>query len=371
MQFTRLTAVLWGANSQPSPAMPSPASPNSRPAMAISFTATTSRSRKPSMAERATPIGFICKPRSSFELASPMNTFIPETAPFSVEQRLWLNGYMAGLIAGKALASEHGAKESNSTPTVPLLVLFGSQTGTAERLAKQFAKASRLRGCNPRVVDAAEHAGIDWTKEANLLVVTSTYGDGDMPDNAQGFWEWLQTEAAKSLAHVNFSVLALGDTNYEHFCAAGKKVDARLEVLGARRIHPLETCDLDYEAKSKAWAHGALRAIAPTSSAMPISGANEVLVPSPEEFSKTNPFPTRLLTNRKLNADGSQKETRHFEISLEGSSLNYEVGDALGVWPSNCPELVADILNALGCDGEEAVPTSKGEMPLRKALTSF
>ncbi len=94
-------------------------------------------------------------------------------------------------------------------------------------------------------------------------MVTSTYGDGDMPDNAQGFWDWLQTDAAKTLSHLNFSVLALGDTNYEQFCAAGKKIDARLETLGAKRIHPLADCDLDYEAKSKTWANGALSRLAP------------------------------------------------------------------------------------------------------------
>ena len=134
---------------------------------------------------------------------------------------------------------------------MPLLVLFGSQTGTAEKLARQIAKESKPRGCNSRVVDAAEHAKIDWSKETNLLVVTSTYGNGDMPDNAQAFWDWLQTDAAKSLSHLNFSVLALGDTNYEHFCAAGKKIDARLGALGAKRIHSLADCDLDYEAKAK------------------------------------------------------------------------------------------------------------------------
>src|SRR5581483_11762227 len=164
---------------------------------------------------------------------------IPETAPFNGEQRLWLNGYVAGLLAGKNFVPANQNGSGKNAATIPLLILFGSQTGTAEKLAKQIAKESKSCGCNSRVVDANEHAKIDWSKETNLLVVTSTYGDGDMPDNAQNFWEWLQTDAAKSLAHLNFSVLGLGDTNYEHFCAAGKKIDARLEQIGAKRIHPL------------------------------------------------------------------------------------------------------------------------------------
>ncbi|MGH7951580.1 MAG: flavodoxin domain-containing protein, partial [Limisphaerales bacterium] len=206
-----------------------------------------------------------------------MVPFIPETAPFNHEQRLWLNGYVAGLLAGKGFvpANQNGTEKNSAT--VPLLILFSSQTGTAEKLAKQIAKDSKSHGCNSRVMDAAEHAKIDWSKETNLLVVTSTYGDGDMPDNAQAFWDWLQTDAAKALSHLNFSVLALGDTNYEHFCAAGKKIDARLETLGAKRIHPLTDCDLEYEAKAKSWADGVFEILSKDSHAKGAKDAKEVV----------------------------------------------------------------------------------------------
>ncbi|HZF01736.1 MAG TPA: sulfite reductase subunit alpha [Methylomirabilota bacterium] len=299
-------------------------------------------------------------------------TFIPETAPFGTDQRLWLNGYMAGLLAGKNFvpANQNGSEKNSAT--IPLLILFGSQTGTAEKLAKQIAKESKSRGCNSRVVDAAEHAKIDWSKETNLLVVTSTYGDGDMPDNAQAFWDWLQTDVAKSLSHLNYSVLALGDTNYENFCAAGKKIDARLEQLGAKRIHPLDDCDLDYEAKAKNWQNGVLKFFG--SAGVPPVVALDVSsnVTPALAYNRNNPFPARLLTNRKLTADGSEKETRHFEISLEDSGLNYEVGDALGIFPKNCPELVADILHSLNFSGDEMVlPNNGGEIPIRKALAEF
>jgi len=302
-----------------------------------------------------------------------MEPLIPETAPFNGEQRLWLNGYVAGLLAGKNFVPANQNGSEKNAATIPLLILFGSQTGTAEKLAKQIAKGSKSCGCNSRVIDANEHTKIDWSKEVNLLVVTSTYGDGDMPDNAQNFWEWLQTDAAKALSHMNFSVLALGDTNYENFCAAGKKIDARLEQIGAKRIHPLAECDLDYKAKSKSWTNGVLQIVGQASSLSQISeqksetGKMPVLL-----FNRENPFPARLLTNRKLNSDGSQKETRHFEISLEGSNLNYEVGDALGIFPTNCSELVKDILRALNFSGDEMVsPNNNGEIPIRKALTEF
>jgi sulfite reductase (NADPH) flavoprotein alpha-component len=309
-------------------------------------------------------------------MTSP-ESFIPENAPFTTHQRIWLNGYLAGLLAGRGyVPAGDTTKEATSITAVPLLILFGSQTGTAEKLARNIAREARGRGCNARVVDAAAHAAIDWSKENNLLVVTSTYGEGDMPDNAREFWEWLNTEAAAALSHLNYSVLALGDTSYEHFCAAGKRIDARLEALGAKRTHPLADCDLDYEARAKAWTEGALGALT-ASSGPPVSSAPALvsIAATPDPFTgvfdRKNPFSARLIANRRLNLDGSEKETRHFEISLAGSALSYEAGDALGVYPANCPALVEDLLQALDRDGEEAVPApAGGEISLRKALTT-
>jgi len=292
--------------------------------------------------------------------------FIPENAPFTAEQRLWLNGYMAGLLAGRNLGPAQGQSIESPTATIPLLILFGTQTGTAEKLAKQFAKQSKSSGCNSRVVDCNAHATIDWSKESNLLIVTSTYGDGDMPDNAQGFWQWLQSENGKALAHLNFSVLALGDSNYEKFCAAGKNFDQRLAVLGAKRMHPCIECDVDYEAKAKEWITGVLSALAPGKDS-DVSSSDDK--PSEEGWSKTKPFPARLITNRRLNGAGSQKETRHFEISLEGSGLTYEAGDALGIWPRNCPELVSELLAAAQFKGDESVTVAGSQILLRQALT--
>jgi sulfite reductase (NADPH) flavoprotein alpha-component len=303
---------------------------------------------------------------------------IPESAPFNARQRHWLNGYLAGLLATSAQPSAVPAAPTPTRPSLPLLILFGSQTGTAEALALRIAKEAKARGCEPRVVDAAAHGSVDWKKETNLLVVTSTYGDGDMPDNAQAFWEWLNTDTAGAVAHLNYSVLALGDTNYEHFCAAGIKIDSRLEQLGATRIHPRADCGVDYEAPARAWMETALSALTATQDSKSVelldSRSTAAMIsssPPPESkpFSRAHPFPANLLANRRLNGPGSGKETRHFEISLADSGLTYEPGDALGVCPTNCPELVEALLRALGFDGEEAVPTPKhGELPLRKAL---
>ena len=312
--------------------------------------------------------------------------FIPDNAPFSPEQRLWLNGYLAGLFSDATLAAHalSGLSTAPALPAKPLAVLFGSQTGTAEGLAKKVSKEAEKRGFKPKLVDMAKFETVDLTKEENVLVITSTYGDGDPPDNAQAFWNYLKADTAPTLAQLSYSVLALGDTNYAAFCQFGKICDERFEKLGAKRVHPRVDCDVDYDAPAKSWTEGVFAALG--SQASSLTGPASILPaeldrqdarlpgqagsPSSEAgYSKKNPFPARLLTNRLLNAEGSGKEVRHYEISLAGSGLSYEVGDALGVVPANCGELVGDILAALGCDGEEAVKIPDGaETSLRLAL---
>jgi sulfite reductase (NADPH) flavoprotein alpha-component len=304
--------------------------------------------------------------------------FIPENAPFSSEQRLWLNGYLAGLFSdARAWAGLDATPAALAAPAKPLAVLFGSQTGTAEGVAKKLSKEAEKRGFKPKLVDMAKYESVDLTKEENVLIVTSTYGDGDPPDNAVAFWNYLQSDTAPALPQLNFSVLALGDTNYSAFCQFGKLCDERLEKLGAKRVHPRIDCDVDYEAPAKTWTDGVFTALSSISGTVPTASAppaSEVSVApaaaeAPQGWSRKNPFPARLLANRKLTGEGSGKEVRHFEISLAGSGLSYEVGDALGVIPANCSTLVNDVIAALDCDGEEAVKTPDGiETSLRAAL---
>ncbi len=293
---------------------------------------------------------------------------LPEIAPFNAEQRAWINGYLAGLFS---FANPLSAPQPCApVAKAPLLILFGSQTGTSEALAQKIAKAATAKSFAPRMVCMADHGSIEMSKESRVLIVTSTYGDGDPPDNAQAFWDFLKSETAPRLEHLEFSVLALGDTNYEKFCEFGKKCDARLEELGAKRVQPRADCDLDYDAPAKAWMDAALGALTVDGAEVSESAPLEATVKVVTGYTKSNPFPARLLTNRKLTGDGSAKETRHFEISLDGSGIEYEVGDALGVFAANCAALVDELLQALGCDGEEAVPVGGGsELPLRKALS--
>jgi sulfite reductase (NADPH) flavoprotein alpha-component len=315
--------------------------------------------------------------------------FVPSTAPFSVEQRAWLNGYFTGLLSNAHSGDPASSRSNAPAPkAAPLLLLYGSQTGTAEQLARKLAVEAGRRGFAPEVLEMNACKPANLAAHQHALLVTSTWGDGDPPDNATAFWSFLKSEQAARLEHLAYSVLALGDRNYAEFCGAGKKFDARFEELGARRLHARADCDTDYEATAKAWMDSVWPVLesekgagvaGSTSNATPMPASGPTLASARAdtgtvrpEWSRNQPFPAKLIASRVLNRPGSAKETRHIEISLEGSGLEYEVGDALGVCPSNCPELVDEILRTLGFDGEEGVSDPQGSViSLRQALLRF
>lgn len=300
---------------------------------------------------------------------------IPDTAPFTPEQRAWLNGFLAGVFSRAPLVGGGPSPRGASAPLAPLTILFGSQTGTAEALARQAAKEAGKRGFAASILDMAQTDALKLAAERNVLLITSTYGDGEPPDNAKALHTALRTDGAPSLANLRFSVCSLGDTSYALFCQCGKDFDAVLEKLGATRVTPRTDCGLDYEESFTKWLDAALAALSESVGATLVATEKpdvaSKLAPTEIEsrYSKKNPFPAPILAVRNLNGPGSAKEVNHVEISLKGSGLVYAAGDALGVYPQNCPALVADMLAALGCDGEEAVSTPAGELPLRRALT--
>jgi sulfite reductase (NADPH) flavoprotein alpha-component len=294
---------------------------------------------------------------------------IPDNAPFTPEQRAWLNGFLAGMFSRTHVAP---AAPTPAPATTPLTILFGSQTGTAESLAKKVSKEAARRGFAPTVADMGSFDAAKLAAAQNVLVITSTYGDGEPPDSAKALHGALAAASGPSLAGVRYSVCALGDTNYTKFCQCGKDFDAFLEKHGATRVHARVDCDLDYEAAFARWLDAALAALAPApapAEAHKAKAENVVEAETEPIYSKKNPFSAPVLAVRKLNGAGSTKEVNHIEFSLDGSDLTYEVGDALGVYPQNCPALVDEVIRALGCDGEEAVATPAGELPLRTALT--
>lgn len=313
---------------------------------------------------------------------------IPETAPFSPEQRAWLNGFFAGLFSRSLPTHPNPSPLALATPPapplVPLTILFGSQTGTAESLAKRAAKEAGKRAFAATVLDMAACDLTRLAAEQNVLLITSTYGDGEPPDNAKSLHSALQSKchllndtSPALFPAVRFSVCALGDTNYTHFCKCGVAFDSFLEKAGATRVTPRVDCDLDYEEKFTAWLNTVLTALSPAALSPPVPAPAQSEIPNPQSetsnsYSRSRPFPAPLLTSRLLNAPGSAKQVHHVEFDLAGSGLVYEAGDALGVYPHNCPELVAEILAALGCDGEEAVPAPDGSTTsLRRALAEL
>lgn len=303
--------------------------------------------------------------------------FIPDNAPFTPEQRAWLNGLLAGLYSrAPSQIIDHKSQIINSAASLtPLTILYASQTGTSESLAKKAAKAASSRGFAPAILDAGTVSADQLPTHSNLLVITSTYGDGEPPDSAKSLHATLR-DGAHALSSVRYSVCALGDTNYTLFCQAGKDFDAYFEKHGATRVHPRAECDVDYDAPFESWLHSALSAFTPASAAsdrssLVIGHSSLPEPPTNASYSKSNPYAAPVVSVRPLNAPGSAKEVNHieFDLSAAGASLAYEAGDALGVFPQNDPALVSAILAALGADGEEAVPTLAGELPLRRALT--
>ena len=181
--------------------------------------------------------------------------FIPEDAPFTGDQKSWIAGFKAGLESAKLIASENVSSITDSTdadtPTVN--ILYGTQTGNAEGLAMDAADIAKSNGINP-VVNGLDDISIDdFSSMQNVIVSIATYGEGEMPDNAQLFWEALSSEGMNQLPNMNFAVLALGDTGYDEFCQAGKLLDKRLEELGATRLVDRIDCDVDYEDFAEEW----------------------------------------------------------------------------------------------------------------------
>ena len=284
---------------------------------------------------------------------------VPEDAPFNAEQRAWLNDFFAKTLSGAAPAAATG-------PAIPVTILWGSQTGNSEGVAKKLVKAMKAGNYDPQIVDMAQYDKAQLAKEQNLLIITSTYGDGEPPDNAADLHEFIMGESVPSLEKVNFSVFALGDSEYPDFCQCGIEFDQQLEKFGAKRIFKRIDCDVDYDAEFKEWSAGVMDALGGSAA---VAEVEDVVEDIP--FGKARPFPSPVLKSFNLNKPGSERETYHLEFSLEGSGLEYETGDALSVFSQNPPELVDEIIENLPFKPTEEVPLPKeGTATLRDALIS-
>jgi sulfite reductase (NADPH) flavoprotein alpha-component len=275
----------------------------------------------------------------------------------------WLSGYAAGLAARPgtrpAVAVDAAAR---------LTVVYGSQTGNAKRLAEQLARQAEGAGLGVRLLRADAYPLRELASEKILYVVISTQGDGDPPDDARGFVEHLLGKRAPALPGLKFAVLGLGDSSYPQFNATGRQIDARLEALGAQRLFTRGEADLDVDTVAAPWLSQALdaakeqlRSAAPLASVTPLRPGAAPASP----WSREKPFAAEVLASQRLTGRGSHKDVRHVELSLEGSGLSYQPGDALGVWPRNPPALVDAVLAELRLDGETRVGSGGQDHALR------
>ena len=290
-----------------------------------------------------------------------MTLHLPTGAPFSVEQQTWLDGFFAGLDLGRE-------RYQGPAATLTVDVLFGSQTGNSSELADQLAAGLRAAGLGANVTELdAAGVGALTSGSSHVLIVTSTYGEGEMPDNAGMFWEELNAAEMPRLEDLSFAVLGLGDSGYDDFCQAGKDLDIRLEQLGAKRLTARVDCDVDFEDEAAEWISAAVAAVvadAPAGAAGGVApgaaGATAAAAdkPAKSKWNRKNPFPSPLAATRRLSAEGSAKEIHHYEFDLADSGITYAAGDALAVLPVNDPELVSAILACLDLDGDLAVEDS-------------
>ncbi|MFI1481848.1 sulfite reductase flavoprotein subunit alpha [Streptomyces sp. NPDC020747] len=296
-------------------------------------------------------------------LMPPTGSLIPADAPFSAQQESWLAGFIAGIAA--AGRRDDAAADA---PTATVDVLFGTQTGNAEFLADELVAGARARGLGGRATALDAVTPEQLAVMSHVLVVTSTYGEGEMPDNAMLFWEALQSDTAPRLEGLRYAVLGLGDRGYDDFCQAAKLIDTRLEQLGAGRLHERADCDVDFEEPAAQWTAAVLeRLVAETGATATTTVTEAPVVPRTRSpWNKRTPYRSRLAVNRLLSSPRSAKEIRHYEFDLGDSGMTYEAGDALAVVPLNDDALVGALLTHLGASGdEEAAEALRAEREIR------
>jgi sulfite reductase (NADPH) flavoprotein alpha-component len=286
------------------------------------------------------------------------------------EQARWISGYFAGLDAGLLRAGGGEIAPVLAPQGRTLTILYGTETGNSRDLAKTLAAAATAQGLSPKVSDLSDYKVRQLKDEQDVLFIVSTYGEGDPPQPSVGFFEFLEGPRAPKLDGVRFSVLALGDSTYEKYCEAGKRIDNRLEELGASRLSPRIDCDIDFDDPAAGWSEVVVQLLAAdqaASSPQKVAAAPRADLTS-SAHDKRNPFSATVLENIQIVGRHSTKETRHVELDLGGSGLTYQPGDSLGFVANNDARVVEELLEATGLSGDAEVAVKSSSVPLAQAL---
>ncbi|HEY5842110.1 MAG TPA: molybdopterin dinucleotide binding domain-containing protein, partial [Mycobacterium sp.] len=292
---------------------------------------------------------------TGLENGRPGVPVLPSHAPVTASARLWVDGLLAGMYS----RAEQPAA-ANAPETGPLL-LWASQTGNAEEFAGRLR--DRLGEARMRSMDDADLAEVATARE--VLIVTSTFGDGGPPDNGADFWGRLQSPDAPSLCGVRYAVLGIGDRSYDNFCGHAKSLDARLTDLGATKLVARAECEAYDDAPMVQWADRVVDLVGD-----PETRSGATVATGPEPFTRAHPVIARLCRNQRLTPPGSAKEVRQFGFDISEHGVAYSVGDSLGVVVANNDFVVDGWLAATGLAGTESVVVDGAEVSLRAALVS-
>jgi sulfite reductase (NADPH) flavoprotein alpha-component len=298
---------------------------------------------------------------------NPTVPFIPDDAPFSPEQRSWLNGFLAGVYS-----TVEAPLAKSLAPSCKIAILFATQSGTSERLAKKLAKELKQQGHAPELASLDTYTTASLAEQSHALVLASTYGEGDPPDGAQAFAESLHLLSSPRLDNLRYSVFALGDTCYEHFCKFGADLDARFYALGGTRLCDRVDSGVDVDLPFEQWKSAVVASLSatPSHSVSASLGQPSTAASKPHTHTRDNPYLAEVIDKRPLTHEVSSKLTVHVGISLAGSEVHYEAGDACGVIAQNDPAVVEEILTRTNFSPEEIITLPKlGATTLLEALT--